>query len=105
LVKNRIAYYQGNSPTFIFETVTTLAKGTEILAHKITLLIAEIRIFRKTNKTLSKCRRAKKTRIRQGGIFTIKDTRDILAQRDTKEQVQHNKHSREDKQNKRQSTR
>jgi hypothetical protein len=41
---------------------------------------AEIRILRKANKVFSKRRKAKKNRIRQGGILTIKDTYDILAQ-------------------------
>jgi hypothetical protein len=42
LVKNRIARHQGSSPTPIFETVAALAKGTEILAHEVTLLSAEL---------------------------------------------------------------
>jgi hypothetical protein len=47
LVKNRIACYQGSSPTSVLATVTTLAKGTEILAYKNTLLAAEVRALRK----------------------------------------------------------
>jgi hypothetical protein len=43
LVKDRIACYQGSSPTPIFQTVVTLAKGTERLAYKVTLLTAEVR--------------------------------------------------------------
>ena len=74
LVKNRIARHQGSSPTPIFETIAALAKGTEILAYKITLLLAEVRILRAVNKALSKRRRAKKTRVRQGGALTIEDT-------------------------------
>jgi hypothetical protein len=42
LVKSCIIHYQGSSPTPIFKTVATLAKGIEILAHKMTLLSAEI---------------------------------------------------------------
>ena len=64
LVKNRITHHQRSSPTPIFTTVATLAKGTEILAHKVTLLTAENRILRKANKALSKRRRAKKSRVR-----------------------------------------
>jgi hypothetical protein len=37
LVKNRITYYQGSSPTPIFQTVVTLAQGTERLAYKVTV--------------------------------------------------------------------
>ncbi len=87
LVKNRIARHQGSSPTPIFQTVAALAKGTEILAHENTLLIAENRTLRAANEALSKRRRAKKNRIRQGGALTIEDAQDIIAQKDVDEQV------------------
>jgi hypothetical protein len=80
LVKNRIAYYQGSSPTPIFQTVVALAKGTERLAYKVTLLSAEVRTLRAANKALSKRRRAKKARVRQGGVLIIRDAQEILAQ-------------------------
>lgn len=94
LVKNRIARHQGSSPTPIFETVAALAKGTEILAHENTLLLAELRTLRKANEALSKRRRAKKTRVCQGGALTIKESLDIIAQKDAEKQVQHDKRSR-----------
>jgi hypothetical protein len=53
---------------------TTLAKGIEILAYEITLLLAEVRTLRVANEVLSKRCRAKKTRVRQGGALTIEDT-------------------------------
>ncbi|ELR01935.1 hypothetical protein GMDG_08779 [Pseudogymnoascus destructans 20631-21] len=61
LVKNCIARHQGSSPTPIFATVTALAKGTEILAHEMTLLSAEVRTLRAANEALSKRQRAKKS--------------------------------------------
>jgi hypothetical protein len=73
-----MARYQGSSPTPIFQTVVSLAKGTERLAHELTLVNAELRILRAANKALSKRRRAKKNRIRQGGALTIEDTHDII---------------------------
>ena len=79
LVRNRIACYQGSSPTPLFETVAALAKGTERMAHEMTLLSAEVRTLRAANEALSKRRRAKKTRVRQGGALTIEDTQDVLA--------------------------
>jgi hypothetical protein len=85
LVKDRITCYQGNSLILIFETVVVLAKGTELLAHEMILLSAEIRILRKANKVLSKRRRIKKTRVRQGGILIIEDTQDVLAQKEAEE--------------------
>jgi len=94
LVKDRIARHQGSSPTPIFATVATLAKGTEILAHENTLLAAEVRTLRKANEALSKRRRAKKNRIRQGGALTIEDARDVLAQEEVDEQIRRDKRSR-----------
>ena len=87
LVRNRIARHQGSSPTPLFETVKALAKGTERLAHENTLLSAEVRTLRAANEALSKRRRAKKNRFRQGDTLTVKDAQDILAQKDTNEQL------------------
>ena len=87
LVRNRIARHQGSSPTPLFETVAALAKGTERMAHEMTLLSAEVRTLRAANEALSKRRRAKKTRVRQGGALTVEDAQDILAQKDMDEQV------------------
>jgi hypothetical protein len=104
LVKSRIARHQGSSPTPIFQTVAALAKGTEILAHEMTLLTAEVRTLRKANEALSKRRRAKKSRVRQGGALTVEDAQDLLAQRDAEEQVRKDKRSREGGQNEGQPT-
>jgi hypothetical protein len=93
LVKNRIAQHQGSSPTPIFNTVTALAKGTEILAHEVTLLSAELRTLRQANEALSKRRRAKKTRLRQGEALTVKDANDILAQEEVNKQIRRDKSS------------
>ena len=95
LVKNRIALHQGSSPTPIFATVTSLAKGTEILAHQNTLLLEENRALRKANEALSKRRRAKNNRIRQGGALIVEDANDILAQKEVDEQIRRDKRSRE----------
>ena len=70
---------RGSSLTPLFKTVAVLAKGTERIAYKITLLSTKVRTLRAANKALSKRRRAKKTRIRQGGALTIEDTQDVLA--------------------------
>jgi hypothetical protein len=64
LVRNWISRHQGSSPTQLFETVRALAKGTERMAHEMTLLSAEVRTLRAANEALSKRRRAKKTCVR-----------------------------------------
>ncbi|KFZ20545.1 hypothetical protein V501_00061, partial [Pseudogymnoascus sp. VKM F-4519 (FW-2642)] len=87
LVRNRIARHQGSSPTPLFETVVALAKGTERLAHENTLLSAEVRTLQAANEALSKRRRAKKARVREGGALIVEDAQDIIAQEDVDEQV------------------
>ena len=72
--------------------------------HQLVLLKAENQSLRQANEALSKRRRAKKTRVRQGGVLTVEDTLDILAQKDAEEQVRRDKRSREGGQNEGQST-
>jgi hypothetical protein len=103
LVRDRITRHQGSSPTSLFSTVAALAKGTEILAHEMTLMSAELRTLRKANEALSKRRRAKKNRIRQGGVLTVEDAHDILAQEEVDEQIRRDKRSRGGRQNEGQS--
>jgi hypothetical protein len=71
----------------IFQIVVILAKSIERLAYEIIFLSIEVYIFRVANKTLSKYRRAKKTRIRQGNTLIIGDRQDILTQKDIDKQV------------------
>ena len=86
-VKSRIREHQGSSPTPIFQAVKHMAKGMEAMAHEMTLMKEENHNLRKANEALSKRRRAKKTRVRQGGALTIEDGHDILAQKEVNEQV------------------
>jgi hypothetical protein len=87
LIRNRIACYQRSLLTLLFEIVIVLAKGTERMAHEMTLFSAEVRTFRAANEALSKRRRAKEACIRQGGALIVEDAQDIIAQRDVDEQV------------------
>jgi hypothetical protein len=61
----------------------------------VTLLIAETRTLRKANEALSKRRRAKKTRLRQGGALIVEDAHDIIAQKEVDEQIRRDKRSGE----------
>ena len=88
LVKNQIRDRQGSSPTPIFRAVGHLTKGVERLAHSVTLLTAEAHNLRKANEALSKRRRAKKTRVRQGGALTVEGAHDVLAQKEAEKQAE-----------------
>jgi hypothetical protein len=52
-IKTQITRHQESSPTPIFNAVDQLAKGTQALAHLVTLLTAEVRTLQKLNKALS----------------------------------------------------
>ena len=74
------------------------------MTHELTLLRAEVCTLRKANKSLSKCRRAKKIRVREGDALTIKDGLDILTQKDAEEKVLHDKRLGKGAQNEGKST-
>ena len=57
-----------------------LAKGIELLAYKVTLISTKLYTLQVANKELSKYCRAKKNCICQGGVLTIENTHNILAQ-------------------------
>jgi hypothetical protein len=44
------------------------------MAHKMTLLSAEVRTLQAANKALSKRHRAKKAYVRKEGVLTVEDT-------------------------------
>lgn len=58
------------------------------MAHYITLLQAEAHNLRRANEALSKRRRAKKTRVRQGGALTVEDAHILLAQKKVEKPVE-----------------
>ncbi len=70
--------HQGSSSTSIFVTVKQLTKRTELLAYKMTLIYKEVRTLHKANEALIKRRRAKKTRIRARGAFSIQNALDLI---------------------------
>jgi len=81
-VQTRLANHQGSSPTSMFLAVKQLAKGTELIAHEMTLLRDEVRTLRQANIALAKRRRAKRTRVQAGGALTVKDAQDLITQKD-----------------------
>jgi hypothetical protein len=56
--------------------------------HKLALLKAENRALRQANEELSKRRRAKKIRLRQGGSLSVQDGQDLQDQNDIAQQIE-----------------
>lgn len=57
--------------------------------HKVTLLHAEVTILRETNELISKRRRAKVTRLRQGRLLSLQNGQELQDEKDVVQQVRH----------------
>ena len=86
-IKSRIARHENSSPTSIYEAVDQFAKATSKVMSKLALLKSENQILQQTNEELSKRRRAKKTRLRQGGSLSLQEAQDLQDQKDVAQQV------------------
>ena len=86
-IKNRIACHHNSSLTSIYEAVDQFAKGTSKIMHNLALLQSEIQILRQANEELSKPRRAKKTRLRQGESLSQQEAQDLQDERDLMQQL------------------
>jgi hypothetical protein len=87
-IKNRIARHQNSSLTSIYEAVDQITKGASKFMHQLALLKAENQSLREANETLSKRRRAKKTRLRQGGSLSQQEAEDLQDEKDVALQVE-----------------
>jgi hypothetical protein len=87
-IKNRIACHQNSSPTSIYEAVDQFAKGALKIMYQLALLKAENQTLRQANEVLSKRRRAKRTRLQQGGSLTQQEAQDLQDKRDVARQVE-----------------
>jgi hypothetical protein len=72
-IKTRVSLHQGSSPTPILEAIDQFTKGATGIMHQIALLKSEVKTLRDENALLSRRRRAKKTRLREGGSMTLQD--------------------------------
>ena len=87
-LKDRIVRHQNSSPASIFAGFDQIAKGAQQVMHRLALVEAEVATLRKANEALSKRRKAKKTRIRQGGALSVQEGRDLVAQNDVGQQIE-----------------
>ena len=86
-IERRISRHQGSSPTSILAALDQFAKGARGIMHNMALLKAENEQLRATNATISKRRRARKTRLRPNGSMTVADGQDLQDQNDVEEQI------------------
>jgi hypothetical protein len=76
-IKNRVLGHQGSSPTPILEAIDQFTKGATGIMHQIALLKSEVTTLREENALLSRRRRAKRTRLREGGSMTLAEGQDL----------------------------
>jgi hypothetical protein len=84
----RIRRHHSSSPESILEAVKCFEKGTNIVMHKVALLVTENRDLRQANEILSRRRRAKRTRLQKGGVMTVGEARQAIDQMDVDAQVE-----------------
>ena len=87
-IKDRIARHQDSSPTSINGAMDQLVKGMSMVMTRMVLMEARICELEEANRTLSKRRREKKTRIRQGGALIVQHARDSMDQQDVSQQLE-----------------
>ena len=78
-----MSIHQGSSPTSMVSAVNQLAKGTELMAHRMTLMEDELRTLRKANEALAKRRKVKRTRLQAGGTLTIETAQVLITAKTT----------------------
>ncbi|ENH68228.1 hypothetical protein FOC1_g10000541 [Fusarium oxysporum f. sp. cubense race 1] len=82
-----IRRHQSSSPESILEALKSFSKGTKAVMHEMALLRAELQDVRQANETLSRRRRAKRTRLQKGGAMTVEEGRRAIDQIDGGTQV------------------
>jgi hypothetical protein len=87
-IKSRISRHQGSSPTSILAAMDQFAKGARGIMHRMALLKAEVNELREANATLSRRRKAKKTRLRLSGSMTVAEGQELQDQREITDQIQ-----------------
>ena len=86
-LKTRILNHRSSSPTDILAAIDRVAKGMTQVVTKYTLQQREIAELRKANEELSKRRRAKKTRLREGGSLSLQGGQALNDSKDVEQQI------------------
>jgi hypothetical protein len=86
-IERRIRRHKSSSPASIIDALNSFSKSLLVNQHKMALLEAEIRDLREANEILSRRRREKKKRLRDGGTMTIGEGQASIDQMDVDTQV------------------
>ena len=79
-LKNRVIDHPGSSPTKSLIAIDHIDKGMKVAMHGMALLKAENQKLQLAMELLSKRRRAKKIRLRNGGSLSVQEAEDRIAE-------------------------
>jgi len=88
LIRDRIQRHKSSSPASIIQAIGQLKKGAEVIMLSAELMRDRITSLERANEAASKRRQRKKKRIQQRGVLTKGDGEDILAQKETEQQIE-----------------
>ena len=86
-LEKRIRRHKSSSPASIIDAMMSMTKGLKAHQHEMALLRMEVRDLRHANHILSRRRREKKTRLRNGGTMTVGEGQASIDQKDIDLQV------------------
>jgi hypothetical protein len=86
-LQRRIGRHHSSSPESILAALKSLSKGTQAMMHENALLRSEVHDLRQANETLSRRRRAKRSRLQKRGVMTVDEGREAIDQMDVDAQV------------------
>jgi hypothetical protein len=86
-IEKRIRRHKTSSPALIIEPIRTMTKGLKEHQYEMALLRSGVKDLRGANNTLSRRRREKKTRLRNGGKKIVKAVQASIDQKDVDRQV------------------
>jgi hypothetical protein len=86
-LKRRIERHHSSSPASIIEAVKSMTKGAKAILHRMALLESEVKDLREANTILSRRRREKNKRLRNGGMMTVEEGQGLIDQMDVNTQI------------------
>jgi hypothetical protein len=89
LIRDRVRQHKSSSPASIIEAIDQLKKGAEVMMLSAELMRDRIASLEKANKTASARKQRKKKRLQYQGVLTKGAGEDLLAQRESAQQLAH----------------
>jgi hypothetical protein len=81
--------HKSSSPASIIEAISQLKKGAEVMMLSAELMRNRITSLERANEVATKRRKRKKKRIQRQGTLTKGEDKDILAQKEANQQIEH----------------